>query len=215
MRRAALVVLAGVMVLAVGGCGAWIYHLIGKPREYEDVPAEYALEADRLVIVPYAGTDILFSYPTVSIELSHEIVYALASVPALKTRVRQVEHPVTVVKWQESNLDWANLSLEEIGKRFHADAVLYVELQRYTMIEERSANLYRGRAVARVQVARPGADHNPVYETTVDVTYPPNRPVGVLETSEAIIRRHTNVLLAEAIVNKFHDRRVEVKGGAP
>jgi len=177
------------------------------------VKEEYHLEAERLVILPYAGTDILFTYPAVPLEISQEIVYAIAR--DLGGRIKTIVHPVEVVRWQESTLEWPNMSLERIAKEFQADTLLYVELERYTMVEERSANLFRGRVKARLEVVKVGAEHNPVYDATVETTYPEDVPVGVMGTTERVIRQYTNFHFARDVIRKFYDHKVEAKGGRP
>lgn len=214
MRKTALWII--LVALAATATGCHLPHLIAylAKDEYKDIPAEHKLEAEKLVIVPYVTTDVQFEHPALPVSLSQDIIAAMTAegVP-LPSRVHLIEHPVAVVRWQESNLEWPAMSLADIGRRFKADTVLYVEVLRYSLIEERSANLLRGRASARVQVVKPAEGDRPVYETTVEAVYPENRPVGVLETSERVIRHATNVTLAENIVNKFYDRRVKVTGG--
>jgi hypothetical protein len=207
------VALALATALAAGGCH-WLFAWAFAPRHpKQTVKAEYVLKADRLVIVPYAGTEILFNDPTAPIEVSMGLVNEiLANLPG---RVKTIENPANVVRWQESNPDWPNLSLVEIARTFHADTVLYVELERYTMYEERSANLYRGHVRARIQVAEAAAEHNPVYETTIETLYPPDQPVSVLGTSERILRAVTNAEFSRQVIGKFYDHEVEVQGGRP
>ena len=211
-RAGALVVLGAVLA---SSAGCYVPHflvwLLGPREITKTVKSEYDLKAERLIIVCYAGTDILFAYPTVPLEISQELVYAIAR--DLDDRVKTIVHPVEVVRWQEGTLEWPNMSLDQIAREFQADALLYVELERYTMVEEGSANLFRGRAKARIQVVRPDAEANPVYETTVEVTFPEERPVGVLETSERVMRRGTNLLFARDVIRKFYDHKVEVRGG--
>ena len=214
MRTVALWALAALLAIGAGGC--YLGHLfvaLTKPKEYKHIKAEYDLQAERLVIVPYAGADIQFQYPTVPIEISNEVVYALGR--NLKDKVRSVVPPLVVVQWQESNLEWPNLSLPEVGRLFQADTLLYVELEQYTMLEENSADLLRGRARARVQVVKPAADRHPAYDGAAEVLFPKDHPVGRLQTSQGAMRQSTNRLLAEEIVNKFRDRKVEVVGGEP
>jgi hypothetical protein len=212
----AALVLMG-LVAAGSSAGCYVPHFLVwlfKPDKItKSVKEEYHLEADRLVIVPYVGTDILFTYPAAPIEVSGELVNAIAR--DLKGRVKTIIHPVEVVRWQESTLEWPTMSLERIAEEFQADTLLYVELGRYTMVEERSANLFRGRAKARIEVVKVGAEHNPVYDAVVEVIFPEDQPVGVLETSERVIRQGTNILLARDILRKFHDHKIEVRGGQP
>lgn len=214
MRRPALWALSALFALAASGCylGHFLVALT-KPKEYKHIKAEYRLEAERLVIVPYVGSNIQFQYPTAPVEIANEVVYALGR--HLKDKVRTVVPPVAVVQWQESNLEWPNMGLEEIGRRFQADTVLYLELEQYTMLEENSANLLRGRARARVQVAKVGSDRSPAYSGTAEVLFPKDHPVSTLQTSERTMRQGTNRLLGEEVVNKFFDRKIEVEGGEP
>jgi len=212
-RIVALGVLVGLAALAAGGCGvpnffAWMF----APRHpKETIKAEFPLKADRLVIVPYAGTDILFNDPTAALEVSTGLVNEILR--NMSAQVKTIVHPVQVARWQESNIEWPNMPLADIAKAFQADTLLYVELERYTMMEDRSANLFRGRARARIQVVQPAAERNPVYETIVEATFPEDRPVGVLETSEQTIRAGTNMYFARTVIGKFHDHEVEVTGG--
>ena len=100
-----------------------------------------------------------------------------------------------------------------MAKAFGADAVLYVELEDYSTIEERSANLYRGRVRARIQVARPDAPRNPVYDTTVETVFPKDAPVSATGTTESRVRLATNEVFAEDVILRFYDHEVEVSGG--
>jgi hypothetical protein len=191
-----------------------LYAYFAAPRHpKETVKAEYALKAERLVIVTYAGAEILFDDPTAPLEVSYDITNEILR--SLSANIKTIVRPEQVVRWQESTLEWPNMSLVDIAKTFQADTILYVELERYSLMEDRSANLYRGRVRARVQVAEVGATSNPVYETTVETTFPEDRPVGVLETSERTIRTGTNIFFARAVLDKFRDHEIEIKGGRP
>jgi hypothetical protein len=196
----------------LGGC--YLPHFLvwlTKPEEKKTIKAEYALESERLVIVCYAGTDILFTYPTAPLEISRDLVGEMLT--HLKPKIKSIIHPVEVIRWQESNLDWPNIPPVEIAKAFNADTMLYIELDDYSTIEERSANLYRGHIRANVQVVKVGAPANPVFRTTVETLFPEDRPVGVLEISERVIRAGTSSFFARAVVNKFYDREIVIKGG--
>ena len=212
-RIGILVVLVGLSAAGAAGCHSLFAWAFAERHPKETVKAEYALEAERLVIVPYAGTEVLFNDPTAPIEVSSAIVNEIGL--HLRPRIKTIVHPVEVTRWQESNLEWPNMTLPDIAKAFQADTLLYVELEQFAMTEERSANLLRGRVKARVQVikGRPGDRANPVYETRIETTFPEDRPVGVLEISERQIRMYTTVMFARAIARKFYDHEVEVKGG--
>jgi hypothetical protein len=209
------VVLVLVAVGAAGACGCHLPHffvwLFADRHPTVKVEAEYELEAERLVIIPYAGTDILFTYSEVPVEIAADLINQIRG--HIPGRVKTIIHPVEVNRWQESNLDWPNYSLKDIARTFAADTVLYVELERYSLFDERSANLYHGRVRARLQVAKAEAARNPVWEDTIEVTFPPDRPIGVLDTTERRMRQGTNLQFAIEVIRKFYDHEVEAKGG--
>jgi hypothetical protein len=212
-RRWAPVVLGVLMAAVCSGCYLpQLLVAVIKPEEKKEVKAAYALESERLVIVVYAGTDVLFTYPTVPLEISRDLVGEI--VTNLKPKIKTIVHPVEVVMWQESNLDWTNMAPIDIAKTFKADTMLYIELEQYTTIEERSANLLRGHIRASVQVIKVGAEGNPVYRTNVEVLFPEERPVGVLEErNDSRIRAGASMYFARDVIAKFYDRTLIVRGG--
>jgi len=205
--------LALLLALAAGGCellGQAIAWPIAPRHPKKQVKAEYALQARQLVIVPYAGNDILFEYPTAPLEISRDIVHQIGG--NLKGRVEVIVNPVRVARWQESNLEWPNMSLSAIAEAFQADTLLYVELERYSMYEEGSPNLLRGRVRARVQVVEVGDTAGPAYEECVESLFPEQRPVAEGELSERRIRATVNQLFARDVVRKFYDHEVPLRG---
>jgi hypothetical protein len=213
-RRLAVLAALAVMALAgAGGCHWLTAWMFAERHPMETIKAEYPLEADRLIIIPYASTEVLFSDPLLPLEISRDLINEIAKRLGPK-RVKIFINPVEVQRWQEANLEWPNISLVEMGKGFNADTVLYVELERYSLMEENSANLYRGRVRARIKVVQPAAPHNPVYETMVETLFPERAPVGVTSSTEQSVRTYTNLVFAENVVDKFVDHEVEIKGGA-
>jgi hypothetical protein len=167
--------------------------------------------------VIYAGTDTLFTYPDAPLVISNRM--SSECLQHLKPHIQEIPRPTEVIRWQESNLDWPNMTLTQIAKTFQADTILYVELERYTMVEEQSANLLRGRVTARVQVAKVDAPRNPVYETTVETLFPTDQPIGITDASEQNLRMATDQLFTQDVMQKFYDHEVEVpikpKGTSP
>jgi hypothetical protein len=205
--------MALLLAAATAGCeaiGQMLVVGIADRHPTRKIEAEHHLEAERLVIVPYAGNDVLFEYPTAPLEISRDLVHEL--VGHVGKRIGVIVHPVRVARWQESNLEWPNMSLEAIADTFDADTLLYVELERYTMLEKGSPNLYRGQVRARVQVVRTGAEANPVYEAIVETAFPEHRPVAEGEVSRRAIRATVTRLFARDVVRKFYDHEVPREG---
>jgi len=219
-RKAAIRIVAVLLLAAVGlassGCGLELFFswLTAPRHPKRNVPAEYKLEADLLLILPYAGTEILFDYPTAAVEVSQRTAMEVAR--HLRRRVKRIANPAQVQAFQDSNLDWPSMSLAEIGRRFGADKILYIELSRYTMMEPDSVSLLRGRISAKVEVADvAAAAENPAYSTDVDIVFPPDRPVAAAEFPERVIRQVTTRLFAETVVKKFydHEEKVQMRAG--
>ena len=205
--------LALVLATASSGCeilGQALAVWIAPRHPMKKVEAEHNLQAKRLVIVPYAGNDVLFEYPTATLEISRDLVHEL--VGHLGPRVESIVHPVQVARWQEANLEWPNLSLKAIAETFEADVLLYVELERYTTLEKGSPNLLRGQVRARVQVIETAAETNPVYESIVETMFPEQRPVAEGELSERRIRAVTTRLFARDVVRRFYNHEVPREG---
>ncbi|MFO8012768.1 MAG: hypothetical protein R6X20_05615 [Phycisphaerae bacterium] len=211
--RGTALALALALAVTTAGCeilGQAIAVWIAPRHPKKTVEAEYELEAKRLVIVPYAGNDVLFEYPTAPLQVSRDLVHEL--VGHLGTRIGEIVHPVQVARWQESNLEWPNMSLEAIAETFQADVLLYVELEQYTMLETGSPNLLRGQVRARVQVVEADAEANPAYESIVQTRFPEQRPVAEGEVSPRRIRAVVTRLFARDLVRRFYDHEVPLEG---
>jgi hypothetical protein len=211
-RRFAVPALLGLLALNACGCHWLTAYFAAERHPKKEVKAEYDLTADKLVIIPYASEEVLFNDSTLSVEISYNLVNEIVGHLGAK-KVKTIVNPVEVNRWQESTLEWPNMSLTDMAKTFGADTVLYVELEHYSTIEERSANLYRGHVVARIQVASLKETQNPVYTTTVETVYPEKMPVGMTGTTEATVRRATNLIFANDVAKKFYNHDVEIVGG--
>jgi hypothetical protein len=101
-RNAALASLLALAALGACGCH-WLYAwMVADRHPKEQIKAEYPLKAERLVIVTYAGTEILFNDPTASLEVSRDITNEILR--SLPTAVKSIVHPAQVLHWQESTL---------------------------------------------------------------------------------------------------------------
>lgn len=208
-RRCLLAALLPAVVACVSGCG--IANLLVypfAPREAKkDVKREHDLTAERLLILPFAGHDVLFEHPNAGLQVSYSVVQQISE--HLRGRVHRVVNPAQVALYQRSTLDWPNMDVAEIGREFEADKVLYIELSRFTIMEERSANLYRGRVAARIEVIDTAAPKGEdiLYEGNVAIEVPEDEPIGTLEISEGKLLQATLYRFAEEVVWKFYDHQ--------
>jgi hypothetical protein len=204
---ALLAVVVTVATAGLGGCG--VGHLFLWPFAEREglvrVKGEHDLRADVLLIFPYMGSDIQLEHPGAGLEISNYLFQEIYA--NLKGRVHGVVNPQQVIRYQQTNLDWQNKSIRDIGREFGADKVLYIEVNRLTLMEEHSANLYRGRLKAHMQVvdvAATGGD-GVLYESSISVVVPKDNPLGTTQISGSRILAETLAQFARQATWKFYD----------
>lgn len=208
-RRCIPFALLVALTVCASGCGLpnlLVYPFADRDAK-RDVKRQYDLTGERLLILPYAGHDILFEYPNAGLEISYQVIQQISQ--NLRGRVHRVINPAQVALYQRSKLDWPTTEVSDIGREFEADKVLYIELTRFTIMEERSANLYRGRVAAHIQVidtSKPRG-HELLYETDVSIEVPDDRPMGTTEISELNLRQATVYRFAEEVIWQFYDHK--------
>ena len=212
-QNCALLLLLAVLALC-SGCG--LPNLLVYPFADRDpkksVPKEHDLRAEVLLILPYSGPQIRLEYPGANLTISNFLIQQIAE--HLRGRVSGVVSPVQVIRYQQTDLDWENRSVQEIGRQFGADKVLYIEIRRLTLLEERSANLYRGRVKAHLRVVDVGADpaDAEVYEGDVSVVFPRDNPLATSQISRATMAQQVLHRFAVQTIWKFYDHK-ELMGG--
>src|SRR5690606_25693541 len=141
--------LAGVLILAIAcglqGCAQFVLlgYLIGGPPSIEpgfDAETGLSLKGkDKTVaVVCYAPTELQYDYPKVDAEVASAVAYRLAE------HGIKVVHPDYVKAWIDENSDWE--MPEEIGSALKATHVIDIELVGFSLYEENSHTLYRGRS---------------------------------------------------------------------
>ena len=128
------------------GCN-WLefpaYVLFGQPGT--KVPAQYTgLESatTAVVVVTDPATDFDFPYARLNLALisAHQVSQKLKNT----TFVDQE----TIDTFQNEDLDWYHLSMQQLGRKFNADRILYLDVMRFSMVEDNSIGLVRGRIIA-------------------------------------------------------------------
>lgn len=214
-RSIILALMLPLAALCASGCG--IPNLIAYPFAQrdakQDVKAEHYLTAERLLILPYLGRGVEFESPTAGLDISNSIIEQFR-IQKLGSRI-SVINPKHVARFQQNRLDWQSLSAAQIGREFKADKVLYLEISRYSVMEERSANLFRGRLSGHLQVVDPNAltGGDVLYETDVSVQVPDDQPIGITDISESKLRLSLLIRFGEVVVWKFCDHEEPRMGG--
>jgi hypothetical protein len=140
------------------GCNlmALPFFLIPGENKHE---AKYKLASDdkekqvRVVILASAGLEMRPEFLKIDRELSRMLA------AQLQEGFKQNSEKVTIVptsqveRYKDEHPNWHTQDLEEIGKHFHADQVVNLEINSISLYEPGSSNtLYRGRASISVSV---------------------------------------------------------------
>ncbi len=201
--------LLGVLLAATGGC-----KLIALPffafadEQKKKVPAEYPyLEGKKGCILVWADEYTSFQYQYLPLEVSEHVRVAMEGSVKGLTFVPNKQ----VIDFQKRDPGWQSRNPAHIGKQFGADRAIMIELTQYTTREPGSMHLYRGHMGANVKVFDTNyPDAAPAYQTTIEVTYPPDSVAGY-GTDERTLRRSMMELFATELAGRFHEHQEKVK----
>ena len=152
-------------------------YLIGGPPsvepEFDKETKESMTDKDvRVVVVCFAPNEIKYSFESIDHELAQYVSYQLH-----QHKIKVVP-PDLVKGWLEENKDWDKA--EEIGAFFKTTHVIYIDINEFTLYEEGSPNLYRGRAECIVSVWKMDDDNHAekIYSSQKISKYPLHQPVS-------------------------------------
>lgn len=158
------------------------------------------LDGKKIVVICRPSTSVQYSDASVAKELSQQIGLLI------KDKVKRIK----VVKQKEVD-EWADVNnldsfdYVQIGKALHADMVVGVDLERFSLSIDQT--LYQGKANMRLGVydVRKG-DKEPVFERHLpQVTYPPTTPIAASDMPESQFRRKFVAVLADIIGRHFYE----------
>ena len=194
------------IVCLLSGCNYAILlgYLIGGPPSIEPeleaaVPDVSFTDKDvNVAVVCYAPTELKWDVDKIDQELANFVSVKLL------TRKIQIVSPTTVQAWLDANPDWD--TPDEIGEGLGCSYVVYVDLSRFTLYEEHSQDLYRGRAEAVVSVYKMDDDGSGEKIFTKEITsqYPLRAPRATTEVSYTTFKRQFVARLSEEIGRLFY-----------
>ncbi|MGQ0637523.1 MAG: hypothetical protein ACT4QC_23190 [Planctomycetaceae bacterium] len=145
------------VALCQTGCNAVLLlgYLIGGPPAIEPdfhkkTNQSLAGKNKTALVFCYAPTELKWDNDAVDYELAKFLAYRLN---ANKIKVMD---PDQVHDWLDKNKDWHKVS--EIGAAFKVDYIVHIDLREYSLFEEHSSDLYRGRADAIIHVVKMNED---------------------------------------------------------
>ena len=173
--------LLAVMLLCMvaSGCNYLVIfgYLLGGPPsvepEFEKETKESLTDKDvRVAVVCFAPNEIKYSFESIDHELAQYVAFQLFA------HKIKVVPPDLVKGWLEENKDWDKP--EEIGVHFKVTYVIYIDLNEFTLYEEGSPNLYRGRSESIVSAWKMDDDGHAekIFSAEKTSKYPVHQPVS-------------------------------------
>lgn len=210
MKTRNLLLLA--LLAMTGGCNLIAYPFVVLFHSADKkVKAEYkGLEEKKTALIVAASPGTEFEYPNARASVAMATTYELGS------KVKNI----VMVDWekidnfQREDMDWLGVSMADVGKKFDAQRVLYVDLIEYSTQEEFSVNLLRGRMTAEVRVYEMDSltPDEPVYQTEVTMIFPEKAPVPMSdESTRAWVETQSIRNLSVDIARKFYNHTIPNK----
>lgn len=206
VRFAALVLGSLLASASFVGCNYIVLagYLIGGPPSIEpdfDAQTKKSMTAKdvTVAVVCFAPTDIKWDFDKIDNEIAKYVTFRLHS------HKIKVVNPDSVRAWLDENGEWDQPT--EIGAAFNVNYVVYIDLQKYSLFEEDSSNLYRGRAEGMVSVYEMDetGDGEKIYTKEIVSKYPLAVPRDTHEVTYSKFKREYLSRLAEEIGRLFYE----------
>lgn len=176
----------------------------GAPRFEPDFSTQTGqkLEGkDKTVLVMcYAPTELKWDNDKVDYELAKHVAHRLNL-----NKIKVID-PDRVHAWLDKNKDWHKTV--EVGAEFKVDYIVHVDLKEYSLFEEHSSDLYRGRADVVVSVYKMDddkSDGNLIYSKDLISRFPSNTPVDAYSCSYDNFKKAYQSKLSREIGMLFYE----------
>lgn len=192
--------------VAMPGCNYVVLagYLIGGPPSIEphfDATMKKSMtDKDVTVaVVCYALPELKWDFDQVDREVSKYVARRL-----VQHKIKVIR-PDSVQEWLDTHDDWDRP--EEIGAHFGTTYVVYIDLHKYSLYEENSANLYRGRSEALVSVFEMDEDDEgeKIYSKEIVSRYPLSVPRSTSEITYGRFKKQYLSRLSEEIGRLFYE----------
>jgi hypothetical protein len=182
------------VAIASAGCNvsALPYFLAGCPEPMDQagdmalVPEKKKRDELKIMVLAYSAMDPSTEFVTADRELQSSLSRQLLQLAKKNEQKVAIIPPGRVQEYKNAHPEWHTARIQDIGRQFNADYVIYLEIEAMSLYERGGFNqLYRGRAeigITLVNLQKP--DMDPV-EKHFSCEYPKTRgPVPVDEMNK-------------------------------
>jgi hypothetical protein len=204
-RRATALLASLLILLLIPGCNYFILlgYLIGGPPQlqplFEKETRKSFTDRDvRVAVVAFAPDDLTKFHDNIDQMLAVRISALL-----YKNKI-EVINPDAINAWMVNNPDWD--SPAEIGADFDVNFVVYVDISDFSLYEQDSTSLFRGRCEAIVSVYEMETDGNGkrIFTKNVTSVFPTQIPRSASDISYETFRHEYFFRLADEIGRLFY-----------
>lgn len=204
--RWALLFLAGLLCCPLTGCSYILFlgYLIGGPpsiepdfdRETKECMTDKGVT---VAVICFAPKPVKYSFEDIDHELAKYVTFRLHE------HKIQVINPDRIRAWVESNPNWDRP--EEIGEAFKTTYVVYIDLNEFSLYEDGSATLYRGRSESIVSVwkMQPEGGAEKIFSKEKISKFPTHQPVASSEATYSNFKARYLSRLSEEIGRFFYE----------
>lgn len=207
LTRAAALLLAAAFCLPLSGCSYILFfgYLIGGPPsvepDFDSETKECMTDKDITVaVICFAPKEVKYGFEKIDEELAKYVTFRLHE------HKIKVINPDQVKAWLDANKDWDKP--EEIGAAFKTNYVIYIDLNEFTLYEEGSATLYRGRSEAIVSVWKMDEDYetaDKIFSKEKISKFPVHKPESSTETTYSNFKARYLSRLSDEIGRFFYE----------
>ncbi len=198
--------LAAAVCLPLTGCSYVLFlgYLIGGPPSVEpDFEAETrASMTDKdvtVAVICFAPNSVKYSFEDIDHELAKYVSFRLH------------EHKISVISpdrvraWVDAHKHWDRP--EEIGEAFDTTYVIYIDLNEFSLYEDGSATLYRGRSEAICSVWKMEADGSAekIFSKEKISKFPTHQPISASEETYSNFKARYLSRLSEEVGRLFYE----------
>jgi hypothetical protein len=217
-KRGALVAVILLVAGSTAGCNLMALPFFLLPGMEPKHDAKFKLASDdkekevRVLILATAGLEVRPEFLKIDREISQMLAVQLQE--GFKKNKEKVSIIPTsrVEKYKDEHPNWQSVELDQIGKSFHADYVVNLEINSISLYEPGSSNtLYRGRAAVSVAVVDVHeSTEGPKFRHEYTCEYPRARgPIPAGDSNSAQFRQAFLTLVAKELSWLFTSHPVD------
>ncbi|MDZ4685421.1 MAG: hypothetical protein SH850_10195 [Planctomycetaceae bacterium] len=206
LRIVSSAVLALALCTGLAGCNYILMagYLIGGPPTIEpdfDVETKECLtDKDVTVaVICYAPNDVKYSFENIDSELAKYVTFRLHEHKVV------VINPDRVKAWLDEHPNWDKP--EELGAAFDVTYVIYIDLNEFSLYEEGSGTLYRGRSEAIVSVWKmdENEEAEKIFSKDTVSKFPTHQPISAAEETYSNFKARYLSRLSEEVGRLFYE----------